>query len=130
MGNKRYEVTHSVHYIGGRLVLPDCGVDSIVTLPDGVEPGRWLVEIESDDVASVSSNDNSGPHKVVHVPVGNFAVVGANGLQIGETFKRAGQGEAKAAAEAAAALLNSAASSPLAASTGGDQSLYNHMPDA
>ena len=136
MTSKRYEVTHSVHYIGGRLVSPDCGVDSIVTLPDGVEPGRWLVEVVASaveivkPVALMPGAEHVGPYKAVHVPVGNFAVHDANGLQLGETFKKAGQGEAKAAAESAAALLNVDAVGGGAAASADDAPLSNNLPDA
>lgn len=39
---KRYEVTHVPHFIGGRLVA----VGEVVTLPEGVLPGRYLVEVK------------------------------------------------------------------------------------
>lgn len=42
---RRYEVTHVQHFIGGRLVA----VGEIVTLPEGVEPGRYLVEVMAEE---------------------------------------------------------------------------------
>lgn len=103
---KRYEVTHSPHYIGGRLVNPGQGADSIVTLPEGVNPGRWLVEVDGPVI--VAGSGHVGPFKVQHIPVGNFGVFDANGLQVGETFVKSEKGVAKAAADAAAAALNGA----------------------
>lgn len=44
--SNRYRVTHAPHYIEGRLVFPDRGDASIVTLPKGVEPGRWLEPVD------------------------------------------------------------------------------------
>lgn len=120
---KRYEVTHSPHYIGGRLVMPGQGADSIVTLPEGVNPGRWLKEVTTPVV--VAGAGLVGPFKVEHIPVGNFGVFDANGVQVGETFVKSEKGVAKAAAEAAAAALNGAmvdggesTTSPLGGATG------------
>lgn len=103
---KRYEVTHSPHYIGGRLVSPGQGAGSIVTLPEGVNPGRWLKEVDGPVI--VAGSGHVGPFKVQHIPVGNFGVFDANGVQVGETFVKSEKGVAKAAADAAAAALNGA----------------------
>lgn len=43
--SKQYRVTHVPHFIESRMVYPDRGDESIVTMPKGVEPGRWLVEV-------------------------------------------------------------------------------------
>lgn len=40
--SQQYRVTHVPHYIGGRLVFPNRGDESLVYLEDGVEPGQYL----------------------------------------------------------------------------------------
>jgi len=109
---KRYEVTHAAHYIGGRLVMPGQGADSIVTLPEGVTPGRWLVEVVALQPAvagnQASADPVPGPYKAKHIAGGAYAVVDADGNEIGERFLKDGAdaGKAKAAAMAKADELN------------------------
>ncbi|AFV50625.1 hypothetical protein G169_gp10 [Pseudomonas phage AF] len=43
--SQQYRVTRVPHYIGGRLVFPDRGDESLVTLEPGVKPGQWLVKV-------------------------------------------------------------------------------------
>ena len=111
MDGKKYEVTHAVHFIGGRL----CKVGEIVTLEGGITPGRWLVEVKGADAVPVGAAQwpvivpaagHVGPFKAVHVPIGSYAVHDASGLQVGETFDKAGKGEAKAAVDAVIEGLN------------------------
>lgn len=40
--SQQYRVTHVAHYIGGRLVFPNRGDESLVFLEEGVEPGQYL----------------------------------------------------------------------------------------
>lgn len=98
----RYRVTHVPHYIGGRLVHPDRGDESIVTLPEGVKAGRWLELVE--DVMNVVSTVLN-LYKVIHSPPGNYLVVrAADGAPASPLFKKA-DGHAKQRAEEEAIRL-------------------------
>lgn len=105
--SKRYRVTHSPHYIGARLVYPDQGANSIVELPEGVKPGRWLVAV--DDAPAVALTPASAPagrYIAKHVGGGHYHVEGVDdGERASVVFKR-DDGDAKAKAEAEAARLN------------------------
>jgi hypothetical protein len=43
--SQQYRVTHVPHYIGGRMVYPDRGDESLVVLEPGVEPGKYLEKV-------------------------------------------------------------------------------------
>ena len=47
--SQQYRVTRVPHYIGGRMVYPDRGDESLVTLEKGVEPGQWLEKVGGAD---------------------------------------------------------------------------------
>lgn len=108
----RYLVTHTPHYINQRMVQPDCGADSIVTLPPGVKPGRWLVLQEDAPPAAPASTQTNLPelfkakHNGPGVGAGNWAVEKIeDGSRASVVFKK-DDGDAKAKAEAEAARLN------------------------
>lgn len=101
--SKRYRVTHTPHYIGARLVYPDRGDESIITLPAGVKPGRWLVAL---DDAPAAASVPAGRYIAKHVGGGHYHVEGVDdGERASVIFKR-DDGDAKAKAEAEAARLN------------------------
>lgn len=109
---QRYLVTHTPHYINQRMVYPDCGADSIVTLPAGVKPGRWLVLQEDAPANAPASTQTNLPelYKAKHngpgVGAGNWAVEKVeDGSRASVVFKK-DDGDAKAKAEAEAARLN------------------------
>lgn len=105
--SQRYQVTHVPHFIGGRLVYPDAGADSIVTLPAGVKPGRWLKPVE--EVKQEQAMDGgAAKYAAVHISRGDYVVeLIENGSRASVVFKNTGvQGEAKDLAEAEAARLN------------------------
>lgn len=107
--SKRYEVTHVPHYIGGRLVYPGQGEDSIVTLPKGVEPGRWLVEVgKAPKREEPKSNTQEPLYRVDHISRGDYHVVRVSDEERSSVvFSNTGkQGEAKELAEAEAERLN------------------------
>lgn len=105
--SKRFEVTHVQHYIGGRLVMPDMGAASIVTLPAGVRPGRWLKPLDDAPVIVVGGGDQfAAKHNGPGVGAGNWSVERiADGSRVSVVFKKS-DGDAKAKAEAEAARLN------------------------
>lgn len=123
----RYRVTHVPHFIGQRLVYPDMGEDSIVTLPPGVKPGRWLQLVEGKAEPAASSSAPAGGFTIDHISRGDYVVLGADGERASVVFKNTGvQGEAKQLAEAEAARLNAGgainleATEPAASSSGQD----------
>lgn len=140
----RYRVTHVPHFIGQRLVYPDMGDDSIVTLPDGVKPGRWLVKVGEQAAApAATSSAPVGGFTIDHISRGDYVVLGADGERASVVFKNTGvQGEAKQLAEAEAARLNAGgaikleATEPAATSSGqvdpstGTQPSADDLPDA
>jgi hypothetical protein len=105
--SKRYLVTNIVHFIGGRLVYPDQGEASIVTLEKGIEPGKYLVEVGASAPAAA-------PQEVVltysakHIGRGDYVVERiADEARVSKVFSNTGvQGEAKEQAEAEADRLN------------------------
>lgn len=98
---KRYRVTHVPHYIGQRLVQPDRGDESIVTLPDGVSPGKHLVEVDGGAVAAAAAPvDLVGPFKIKHNGGGNFVVLDSKGAQAGDVYKKDADDAAKAKTDA------------------------------
>ena len=100
---ERYRVTHVPHYIGARMVYPDQGEDSIVALPEGVKPGRWLVKVES---AAAAVAVSTAAFTVDHISRGDYVVLDANGERASVVFKNTGvTGEAKKQAETEAARL-------------------------
>ena len=100
---KRYLVTHVAHYIGQRLVQPDRGDASIVTLPEGVSPGKYLVEVDGGAVAAPAAPvDLVGPFKIKHNGGGNFVVLDANSVQVGDVYKKDADDAAKAKTDAQA----------------------------
>lgn len=102
---KRYEVTHVPHYIGQRWVEPGMGSDSIVTLPEGVKPGRWLKEVGAVQEVIVAGGA-SGKYAAKHNGGGNWLVeLVADGTRASVVFKKA-DGDARAKAEAEAERLN------------------------
>lgn len=102
MSEQRYEVTHVPHYIGQRWVEPG----EVVTLPEGVKPGRWLKPVVEAAKAATSSATVSG-FTIDHISRGDYVVLGADGERASIIFKNTGtQGEAKQLAEAEAARLN------------------------
>lgn len=95
---QRYEVTHVPHFLGGRLVFPGRGDDSIVTLDEGVSPGRYLVPVGGAEAA--------GQYAAKHHGGGNYIVeLVADGSRASIVFKKS-DGDAKAKAEAEAVRLN------------------------
>lgn len=105
--SKRYLVTHTKHFIGGLMVYPDRGADSIVTLPVGVKPGRWLVAVDDAPAAAAAyPAPPAGRYIAKHVGGGHYHVEGVDdGERASVVFKR-DDGDAKAKAEAEAARLN------------------------
>lgn len=98
MSKPRYLVTHVPHFIGGRMVYPGMGNDSIVTLPDGVEPGRWLVLA---DAGAVALADAGPMYSARHVGGGNWVVERvADGARVASFGKTDGDAKALAAVEA------------------------------
>lgn len=132
--SKRYLVTHVPHYIGQRLVQPG----ETVTLPDGVEPGRWLLEAGAAQEAK-SAAKYRARHNGPGVGAGNWVVENIDdGSHASVVFNKV-DGDAKAKAEAEADRLNaggeislggtdtalsSAQADPLAGAQGDD------LPDA
>jgi hypothetical protein len=123
---KRYEVTHTRHYIGGRLVSPGQGEDSIVTLDEGIEPGRWLVEVvEAAQVvafAGVGIDQFAAKHNGPGVGAGNWVVERiSDGSHCSVVFKNT-DGDAKAKAKAEADRLNAGGEIALVATDGAPSS--------
>lgn len=120
----RYRVTHVPHFIGQRLVYPDMGDDSIVTLPEGVKPGRWLVKVgEAEEAPAASSSAPAGGFTVDHISRGDYVVLNADGERASIVFKNTGKtGEAKQLAEAEAARLNAGGAIKLEATEPADSS--------
>lgn len=103
----RYRVTHVPHFIGGRLVHPDQGEASIVTLPDGVEPGRWLELVSGSATKAREDGDVVAAFEAKHIAGGRWAVVQiSDGSRASRLFTKDADGDAKAAAEAEAKRLN------------------------
>lgn len=139
----RYRVTHVPHFIGQRLVYPDMGEDSIVTLPPGVKPGRWLQLVEEKAEPAAFPSAPAGGFTIDHISRGDYVVLNADGDRSSVVFKNTGvQGEAKQLAEAEAARLNAGgaikleATEPAASSSGqddpptGTQTSADDLPDA
>jgi len=96
----RYRVTHVPHFIGGRIVLPGLGDESIITLAEGIRPGRWLEPL---DVAPVAA---SPQFAAKHHGAGYYIVVQvADGACASRVFRK-DEGDAKALAQAEADRLN------------------------
>jgi len=99
------------HWIGGRLVYPDRGEQSIVTLEDGIEPGRWLQPLDAKTEKAVKEESKlpdqfAIKHGGTGVGVGNWSVERiSDGSRASVIFKKA-DGDAKAKAEAEAKRLN------------------------
>ena len=93
---KRYEVTHVPHFIDGRMIYPGQGEASIVELPKGVSPGRWLVEVSKKGRAAKESDDQSD-FSVKHKGGGRWGVVDADGEWVGDFIGT--EDEAKAESE-------------------------------
>jgi hypothetical protein len=55
--SQQYRVTHVPHYIGGRLVYPDRGDESLVTLEPGIEPGQWLEKVGGSEAKAKDGDD-------------------------------------------------------------------------
>lgn len=98
----KYEVTHVQHYIDGRLRQ----VGEVVELPEGVEPGRYLVKVGKAKAAPVVEEEPKGSaagangYSIKHHFQGSWKVVDRNGDQVGEVFA-AHLGDKEAAKEAA-----------------------------
>lgn len=103
--SKRYRVTHTPHFIGARMVYPDQGADSIVTLADGVKPGRWLVAVDGAAVAA-AAHDPAARYIAKHVGGGHYHVEGIDDGERSSVLYKRDDGDAKAKAEAEAARLN------------------------
>lgn len=104
--SNRYRVTHVAHYIGGRLVHPDRGDESIVTLPAGIEPGRWLQPLDATSVATTVNREAAKAFEAKHIAGGRYAVIQiSDGTRASRLFT-AEDGDAKAAAQAEAQRLN------------------------
>lgn len=106
--DKRYRVTHVPHYIGSRLVQPDQGEASIVTLPAGIRPGRWLVPLDAEAKAQVAGGTSEvAAFMAKHIAGGSYAVVQvSDGSRASRLFKKTEEGGAQALAEAEAKRLN------------------------
>jgi hypothetical protein len=104
---QRYLVTHTVHFINGALVHPDQGDASVVTLPAGVEPGRWLVPVDSGSKGIASASiPTIERYKAKHNGGGRWIVENVDdGSRASVVFEK-DEGDAKAKAEAEAARLN------------------------
>jgi hypothetical protein len=64
--SQQYRVTHVPHYIGGRLVYPDRGDESLVTLEKGVEPGQWLEKVGGTEAKEdTGANDGADDRKAL-----------------------------------------------------------------
>lgn len=125
---KRYEITGVPHYIGGRLR----GVGDIVTLPEGISPGRHLVEVGGGAQAAAddAAQEAVGPFKIKHNGGGNFVVMDSKGMQVGDVFKKDADDAAKAKTEAQAqADLLNGPTEPVGEVGGGVQ-LDSQLPDA
>jgi hypothetical protein len=103
---QRYLVTHTVHFINGALVHPDQGEASVVTLPSGVEPGRWLVPLDVAGEGIAATVDLIERYKAKHNGGGRWIVENVDdGSRASVVFEK-DEGDAKAKAEAEAARLN------------------------
>lgn len=103
--SKRYLVTRAPHYIGQRMVYPDRGAESIVTLPPEIKPGRWLIQVE-DAAQAGAESQGSSLFAARHIGAGNWVAEKiADGERASVMFKKA-DGEAKEKAEAEAERLN------------------------
>jgi hypothetical protein len=137
----RYLVTHTPHYITQRMVHPDCGADSTVTLPEGEKPGRWLVLQEEAPATAPASPKTTPPElfKAKHNGGGRWVVENTeDGSRASVVFEK-DDGDAKAKAEAEAARLNAGGeislgatdSAPSSAQTDPAASTQNDdLPDA
>lgn len=94
---KRYEVTHVPHFIEGRMIYPGQGEDSIVELPKGVSPGRWLVEVGKKARGAKEESDVQPEFSVKHKGGGRWGVIGADGEWVGDFIGT--EDEAKAESE-------------------------------
>ncbi len=66
--SQQYRVTHVPHYIGGRLVYPDRGDESLVYLEESVNPGRWLQKVGGTEAKAkdeTSGNDGADDRKAL-----------------------------------------------------------------
>lgn len=76
----KYKVTHVQHFIGGRLCQPG----ELVTLPEGVVPGRYLVKVG--DVTPAEPVAQAAGFSIKHHFQGSWKVVDAAGDQVGEVY--------------------------------------------
>lgn len=63
--SQQYRVTRVPHYIGGRLVYPDRGDESLVFLEDGVEPGQWLEKVGGSKAKDGGVKDGADDQKAL-----------------------------------------------------------------
>lgn len=98
---KQYRVTQVPHFIGGRIVRPDRGNDSIVTLPKGVEPGKHL-ELVGEVPDAPAPHAPEGELTSFHVAAGRYGIKDDTGERVGEFLGT------KEEAQAEAERLNSA----------------------
>lgn len=118
----RYRVTHVPHFIGGQLVYPDKGEASVVTLPEGVKPGRWLELVgEVSRPAVTEAVETVEAFEAQHIGGGKWAVVRLS------DEARASELMGRDAAKAEAARLNAGGSVDLGNPEGTDP---GNLPDA
>ena len=96
---KQYRVTHIRHFIGGRMVFPDRGDASIVTLPKGVEPGKHLVELKgtAEPAATTPHNPATKGFVAKHAGGGHYRIEDAQGERVGDFSGTKEEAEAEAA---------------------------------
>lgn len=75
----RYRVTHAPHFINSIMVYPDRGDESIVTLPKGTKPGRWLELVKEGGKKKDEPEDDAPAYAPKHRGGGKWAVVDADG---------------------------------------------------
>lgn len=128
--SKRYRVTHSPHYIGQRMVYPDRGADSIVTLPPEIRPGRWLVEVEDSAVSAALAIPSAAPEKfkAKHNGGGRWLVENIDDGSRASVVYEKDEGDAKAKAEAEAARLNAGGEIQLGVTDGAPSSAQEDSP--
>lgn len=115
----RYLVTHAPHFIGQRIVEPG----EIVTLPEGVKPGRWLIPQAAD--VSVQAADM---YQARHIGGGSWAVENSeDGSRASVVFSK-DKGDAKALAQAEAARLNAGGAIILGATDSAPSSAQDDAP--
>ena len=128
--SKRYLVTNSPHYIGQRMVYPDRGADSIVTLPPGVRPGRWLKEVVeiATDAVPAAALQSAEKFKAKHNGGGRWLVESTEDGSRASVVYEKDEGDAKAKAEAEAARLNAGGEIQLGVMDGAPSSAQEDSP--